>query len=330
MRQFMQSSPMYDFAPEQTTIREEVLRDLQRRPKELPPKLFYDQRGSQLFDQITELEEYYLTRTEIAIMRTQIDEMVDLIGPHALLVEYGSGSSLKTRILLDHMPALAGYVPVDISKEHLLHSAAQLAESYPNLEILPVCADYTGHFTIPAPKRSVTRTVVYFPGSTIGNLHLGEAMHLLQQIARLVGPNGGLLIGVDLKKDRSVLEPAYNDSKQVTAAFNLNMLARINREVGANFQLAQFRHRAIYNEVAGRIEMHLVSQCTQTVLVDGIAIPFEAGESILTECSYKYSIETFTALAYSAGFTVSKIWTDPQRLFSVQYLTAVGGLHLHD
>lgn len=303
------------------SIREDVLHGLQCQPKELPPRLFYDAYGSQLFDQITELEEYYLTRTEMAIMRAHVGAMVDLVGEDCLLVEYGSGSSLKTRVLLDYLRTPAGYVPVDISRDHLFDSAAQLSAAYPGLEVLPVCADYTAGFRLPTPMRACARTVVYFPGSTIGNAHMNEAVVLLRQIADLVGPKGGLLIGVDLQKDRKVLEQAYNDGRQVTAAFNLNMLTRINRELGADFRLSQFRHVARYNEVMSRIEMYLVSSCAQTVVIDGFPIGFSADERILTECSYKYSLDGFAGLARMAGFEVAHVWADPQRLFSVQFLT---------
>jgi len=316
----------YDLAPQQAGIRDEVLRGLLHQPKELPPKLFYDERGSQLFDQICELEEYYPTRTEMAIMRAYAHEMAALIGPDCLLVEYGIGSSLKTRILLDHLIAPAGYVPVDISREQLLRSAQRLALSYPRIEILPVWADYTAGLALPRPARRAAQAVIYFPGSTIGNCHPDEAVHLLRQIAALVEPGGGLLIGVDLQKDRATLELAYNDRAGVTAAFNLNMLARINRELGANFQLDQFLHRAFYNDCAGRIEMHLVSQRRQLIDIDGASIVFGAGESILTECSYKYSVESFGALARASGFEVTHVWTDPQRLFSVQYLLGHGAI----
>jgi L-histidine N-alpha-methyltransferase len=322
----LRESPVtiYDLASQQASIRGEVLGGLTREPKELPPKLFYDARGSQLFDQICELEEYYPTRTELAIMRAHATEMATLIGPDGLLVEYGSGSSLKTRILLDHLVAPAGYVPVDISCEHLLRSADSLAADYPHVQVVPVWADYTAGFTLPRPEQRPARAVVYFPGSTIGNCHPIEAVQLLRQIAQLVGPGGGLLIGVDLQKDRATLELAYNDRAGVTAVFNLNMLARINRELGADFQLDLFHHIARYNDHFARIEMHLVSQCAQTVDIGGVPIAFSEGERILTECSYKYTVESFGALARVGGFEITHVWTDPRRLFSVQYLTVVG------
>ncbi|GAB4193349.1 MAG: L-histidine N(alpha)-methyltransferase [Roseiflexaceae bacterium] len=307
--------------PQLESIRDEVLRGLSLPQKELPPKLFYDERGSQLFDQITELEEYYPTRTELAITRRYVDEMAELIGPGSLLVEYGSGSSIKTRILLDHLHDLACYMPVDISEAHLHSSAAVLAAAYPHLDIRPVCADYTAPFELPALEPPPQRTVVYFPGSTIGNLHDDEAVQLLRQMAGLIRAGGGLLVGADLQKDRAVLERAYNDAAGVTAAFNLNILGRLNRELGATFRLSLFEHRAFYNEAHHRIEMHLVSTQAQTVLVDGVAVHFAAGETIHTECSYKYSLEGFAAMAAAAGLRVQKVWTDPKAWFSVQYLT---------
>lgn len=298
----------------------EVLFGLRQTPKSLPCKFFYDERGSRLFDQICDLPEYYPTRTEMGIMQAHVAEMTARFGPDCRLVEYGSGSSLKTRILLDHAPHLAAYVPVDISREHLRRSAQALRAAYPALEILDVCADYTQEFSLPSCRRLVQSTVVYFPGSTIGNFPPSEATDFLARIAALCGKNGGLLIGVDLKKDRQTLEAAYNDAQGVTAAFNLNLLARINRELDGNFALDQWEHRAFYNAVEGRIEMHLVSSRDQPVRIGNAAICFDRGETIHTESSYKYSLDGFAALAKSAGWQVENVWTDPKRLFSVQYL----------
>lgn len=298
----------------------EVLFGLRQTPKSLPCKFFYDERGSRLFDQICDLPEYYPTRTEMGIMQAHVAEMTARFGPDCRLVEYGSGSSLKTRILLDHAPHLAAYVPVDISREHLRRSAQALRGIYPALEVLDVCADYTQEFSLPSCRQSIQSTVVYFPGSTIGNFPPSEATDFLARIAALCGKNGGLLIGVDLKKDRQTLEAAYNDAQGVTAAFNLNLLARINRELDGNFALDQWEHRAFYNAVEGRIEMHLVSSRDQPVRIGNAAICFDRGETIHTESSYKYSLDGFAALAKSAGWQVENVWTDPKRLFSVQYL----------
>ena len=311
---------LIDLHPETDTFFDEVIEGLRQGQKRIPPKFFYDARGSRLFDQITELPEYYLTRTEMTIMRRSIDEMVARIGAHCLLVEYGSGSSLKTRILLDHLPEPAGYVPIDISKEHLLRSAEALAGAYPGLPIQPICADYTTAFHL--PHLDDERPVVYFPGSTIGNFEPGEALAFLRRVAGIVGPGGGLLIGVDLQKDARVIEAAYNDAQGVTAAFNKNVLARINRELGGTFDLDRFEHRAFYDAEHGRIEMHLVSLADQCVRIGALQIPFRCGETILTEYSHKYSLDSFARLAASAGFDVEQVWMDDARLFSVQALVA--------
>jgi dimethylhistidine N-methyltransferase len=298
----------------------EVLAGLARPDKKLPCKYFYDERGSRLFDEICELEEYYLTRCELAILRRDAGEMAGRLGPGCALVEYGSGSSLKTRLLLDRLDRPAAYVPVDISGEHLLRSARRLARAYPDLEVVPVCADFTRPFPLPPLRHPPRRRVVYFSGSTIGNFGPAEATALLAGIARLCGPGGGLLIGVDLKKDRAILEAAYNDRRRVTAAFNLNLLARLNRELGADFDLGGYRHHAFYNAGPGRIEMHLVSLVAQTVHVGGAAFELAAGETICTEYSYKYGLDDFRALAARVGLAVEQVWTDERGLFSVQYL----------
>lgn len=312
---------LYDFGPKEDTFRAEVLHGLRQQQKTIPCKFFYDQRGSALFDQICELEEYYPTRTELGIMGEHIARIAGCLGPNCLLIEFGSGSSRKTRLLLDHGRDLSGYIPIDISREHLLRTARELAAAYAPLPILPVCADYTGCFELPPGPCPAERRVVYFPGSTIGNFDPEEARGFLRRIAGLCGPAGGLLIGVDLKKDRAILEPAYNDRKGVTAAFNRNLLRRVNRELDADFDLTQFDHHAFYDADKGRIEMHLISRRAQTVQLDESVIHFRAGETIRTECSYKYSLLEFARLAAEAGFVVRNVWTDPRRLFSVQYLT---------
>ena len=313
--------PLLDLCPDTSSLREEVLAGLQQSPKSLPSKFFYDERGSKLFDAICELDEYYPTRTEKALMDAHIGDITDALGPGVRLVEYGSGSSDKTRILLDHLTDPAGYVPIDISREHLVQAAEALAADYPGLPVLPVCADYTASFDLPAPELPMARTVIYYPGSTIGNFERDEARAFLEHIAGLIAPSGGLLIGVDLQKDPGVLRAAYNDAEGVTAAFNKNVLRRINRELGANFDLGRFRHQAIYNEDEGRIEMHLVSEAAQRVTIDGVEIPFAEGERIVTEYSYKYTLEGFGELADAAGLCVERVWTDARAYFSVQYAT---------
>jgi dimethylhistidine N-methyltransferase len=310
-----------DFAPELGSFREEVLAGLRQPQKELPSKFFYDERGSQLFEQISALDEYYLTRVELGIMRDHAGAMAATLGERCLLVEYGSGSSTKTRLLLNHLQQPAAYVPIDISKEHLIQAATALAATYPNLEVLPVCADYTTDFALPVPSTPATRRVVYYPGSTIGNFDREPARRFLHHIAGVCGPGGGLLIGVDLRKDPGKLHHAYNDWEGVTAAFNLNLLERINRELGADFQLDRFRHYAFYTPREGRLEMHLVSLANQTVHIGQVAFAFAVGESIWTESSYKYGLAEFADMAGAAGLAVGQVWTDPQELFSVLYLT---------
>ncbi len=312
---------LHDLAPARAEMRREVMAGLRKPQKCISPKYFYDRRGSQLFDRICELDEYYPTRTELAIMEDHVEDMARLLGPGCLLIEYGSGSSLKTRILLDHLEAPAAYVPVDISRTHLLETAEAVNADYPALDLLPVCADFTQPFDLPAPAAEGIRRVVYFPGSTIGNLSPDGAAALLADSAALVGDGGGLLIGVDLKKDPAVLERAYNDAQGVTASFNKNLLRRLNRELDADFDLDTFRHKAIYNVAQGRIEMHLLSDRHQTVRVDGEEISFAAGETIHTEDSHKFALDEFAALARPAGWTVRRVWTDSDKLFSVQYLT---------
>jgi dimethylhistidine N-methyltransferase len=315
--------PVLDFAPRADSFLGDVLRGLRRRVKTLPCKYFYDERGSRLFDRICDLPEYYLTRTELAIMRRHAGDMAETLGPRCLLVEFGSGSGRKTRLLLDHLRDPAAYVPLDISREHLLRSARALAARSPRLPVLPVCADFTARFELPVPPGPVGRTAVYFPGSTVGNFSPRGTTRLLRRIARLVGPGGGLLIGTDLQKGADVLEPAYDDRQGVTAEFNRNLLRRINRELGADFPVEAFRHRAWYNEAKGRVEMHLVCERHLAVRVGGAIIEFAAGEGIRTECSYKYTFEGFRSLAAAAGMEVRQTWTDDARLFSVQYLEAV-------
>jgi len=315
------SIQIQDCAPEIDRLRDEVLQGLCRPSKTIPCKYFYDERGSELFEQICSLEEYYLTRAELSIMEDHVREMAAVIGAGCLLIEYGSGTGRKTRLLLDCLESPVAYVPIDISRKILEASAVALASDYPALEVLPVCADYTLQFSIPRSRRSASRRVVYFPGSTIGNLSALEARRFLERIGDQVGRAGGLLIGVDLKKDAAVLEAAYDDCDGVTAAFNKNLLVRINRELDGDFQLDRFQHQAFYNQEYGRIEMHLVSLVRQSAHVDGVQVSFAQGETICTEHSYKYDLDEFAKLAESAGFTVQKLWTDSQEHFSVQYLT---------
>ncbi|WP_448190452.1 L-histidine N(alpha)-methyltransferase [Azospirillum sp. sgz301742] len=287
----------------------DVLDGLSRERKSLPCKYFYDRRGSALFDAICELEEYYPTRTETAILHRHAADFAELAGPGAAVVELGSGSSVKVRILLDALETPAAYVPVDISREHLLASAARLAGDYPELTVVPVAADYVQGFPLP-PVAPPERILAFFPGSTIGNFDPGEAAAFLGRLARRLGTGSRLLIGVDLKKRGDVLEAAYNDARGVTAAFNLNLLARINRELDGTFDLESFAHHAFYDESLGRIEMHLVSRRAQTVAVGRRSFRFRAGETIHTENSWKYALPEFERLAQSAGWRTVSTWTD--------------------
>ncbi len=311
-----------DYEPERAELLRDALAGLARSPKELPCKYFYDERGSALFEEICELPEYYPTRTELEIMRLHGKEMSAVLGPRCLLVEYGSGSSTKTRLLLDLLEEPAGYAPVDISREHLLATAEALDAEHPEIEILPVCADFTRPFDVPASRVPPATVAVYFPGSTIGNFETGPATALLHTAHAEVGRGGVLLIGVDLVKDVEVLERAYDDAAGVTAAFNRNLLVRLNEELGADFDLEAFRHRAHWNAEDARVEMHLVSEVAQQVRLGGETIGFTAGETICTEHSHKYSLESFAGVAREAGFEVERVWTDPRQWFSVQALRA--------
>ncbi|RKZ17842.1 L-histidine N(alpha)-methyltransferase [bacterium] len=308
---------LLDLHPPHTDFRTEVIEGLGARSRRLSPMYFYDEAGSQLFDQICELPEYYPTRTEIAILEDSMPEIVQALGPDVLLVEFGSGSSRKIRELLDHLPSPAAYVPVDISRSHLMEAAEAIARDYPGLEVLPVCADFTEPIDLPRPARSPRRRIVFFPGSTVGNFEPAAARHLLESVRQDCGPGGGLLIGVDLRKDPEVLRAAYDDAAGVTAAFNLNLLRRINRELGADFVLDNFAHEIRWDEQAGRIEMHLRSLVDQTVQLGEHRWQLSAGETIHTENSHKWSIEGFAALAASAGLESDRVWTDSARLFSV-------------
>ncbi len=312
----------YDFKPGRERFLAEVLIGLRKPQKELPSKYFYDERGSQLFERICELKEYYITRTEASIMQTHIKEIAELIGPQVLVIEHGCGNCEKVRFLMDHLHDPVAFIPIDISKEQLVQVAKELDSIYPQLQVLPVCADYTSSFELPIPKRENKRTVVYFPGSTISNFDPIPGKHFLEHVVNLCGSNGALLIGVDLKKDPAVLHNAYNDSKGLTAAFNLNLLQRINRELGCDFQPDTFEHYAFYNARESRVELHLISQKNQAVHIGGETISFIRGESIWTESSYKYNLDEFERLAAVAGFRVEHVWVDERQWFSVQYLAA--------
>lgn len=302
-------------------LRDEVLRGLLSRPKTLPPKLFYDSLGAELFERITTLPEYYLTRTELEILRAHVAEIADLAGPHAALLEYGSGAGVKVRLLLDTLREPAAYVPIDISGAQLARVAGDIAAQYPHVAVRPLCADYTRPLQLPRLPAGARR-LAFFPGSTIGNFHPTEAAAFLHRIRRTVGPDGALVLGVDRRKDAATLDAAYNDAAGVTAAFNLNMLRRLNRDLGADFDPERFAHRAFFDERASRVEMHLVSLDRQAVHVAGERITFDTGETIWTESSYKYDEAAFDGLVTSAGFRIARIWTDAAERFWVAYLEA--------
>jgi dimethylhistidine N-methyltransferase len=299
----------------------EVRAMLGTRPRAISPKWFYDERGSQLFDAICELPEYYPTRTELAILTQHAKEIARHMGPRAQIVEFGAGSLRKVRLLLDAMDAPARYLPIDISGEHLARSAVELQRDYPGLDVQPVVADYTQRLLLPAAPPGAGKRIGFFPGSTIGNFTPDEALHFLV-VAGQVLRGGALLLGADLVKDPDVLHAAYNDAQGVTAQFNLNLLTRANRELGAGFDVAKFWHSAFYNAPLSRIEMHLVSCERQSVTLAGESFGFEEGEAIHTENSYKFTVDALHALAVRAGFRPGPVWTDADRMFSVHWLHA--------
>lgn len=310
----------HDRAPVGDDFLRDVLHGLTGTPKSLVPKYFYDDVGSALFEAICALEEYYPTRTELAMMEAHASAMAACIGPECALIEFGSGASRKSRLLIAaSQPSV--YVPIDISREMLRSSVEVLHRGFPDLPIVAVCADYSAAFGLPSLDRyEARRRVMYFPGSTIGNFDPPDAVAFLRLLTRLAGPGGGLLVGVDLRKDKAMLEAAYDDPQGVTAAFNLNLLARINRQLGADFDVRAFRHRAHYDEGLGRIEMHLESLSDQSVRIGSKTIAFGRGETIHTENSYKYSVSGFQALAASAGFQSRECWVDENDLFSIHYM----------
>ncbi len=314
----------HDLAPAPADFGAEVLAGLGAEPKTLPCKFFYDQRGSALFQEICRLPEYYPTRTEMALMGACAADIGACAGPECVVVEYGIGSVDKARLLLRALDRPRAYVAVDISREHLLAAAETLADEFPEVAVHAVCADFTRPFGLP-PEVDGARRLAFFPGSTLGNFSPAEARDFLAAIADLVGDGGGLLIGIDLKKDTAVLDAAYDDARGVTAAFNLNLLSRINRELGGTFALDAFRHEAGYNPAEGRVEMHLVSLADQTAEVHGRTFAFAAGETVHTENSYKYTVAEFQDLARGAGFTAEDAWTDPDDLFSIHCLRRVAG-----
>ncbi|MBO0736152.1 MAG: L-histidine N(alpha)-methyltransferase [Alphaproteobacteria bacterium] len=309
----------YDLAPGEENFRDAVLCGLDRARKAIPCKFFYDTRGSWLFEEICRLPEYYPTRTEIAILKEYSGDIAARIGPHGRLIEFGSGASQKVRILLRALDRPAAYVPVDISREHLRSAATGLAEDFPSVPVIAVCADYTRPFALPPLPGARGKRVGFFPGSTIGNFEPDAAVAFLANYANVLGPGGEMLIGVDLKKDPEILEAAYNDRAGVTAAFNLNLLERINRELDGDLDIDRFEHVAFYNPAEGRVEIYIRSQAEQFAQIAGKRFRFADGELIHTEYSYKYAAAEFRALAAHAGFRPVDTWTDAGELFSVHY-----------
>lgn len=308
----------FDQHPEIADFRADIIQGLSATEPYISPKYFYDEVGSRLFEEICNSEEYYPTRTEVGIIRDNIDDIVEVLGRDCLLIEPGSGDSYKVRLLLDALRPIA-YLPIDISKRYLQDEAQKLAAEFTWLNVHAICADFTGKLELPYHVES-TDKVAFFPGSTIGNFVPEQAVKVLEEIKMMVGEDGGLLIGVDLQKESHILNAAYNDKNGYTAKFNKNLLVRINRELAANFNVEQFQHHAFFNEQQHRIEMHLVSMLDQQVVVDGQDFHFKKDQSILTEYSHKYSVERFHRLAEKAGFKSVKTWMDKARLFSVHYL----------
>ncbi len=309
-----------DQQPTDSEVADEVLGSLAETPPRLPSKYFYDEHGSKLFDQICELPEYYLTRTELAIMQADASQMAQHIGPRAALVEFGSGSSLKTRLLLEALEDPVACVLIDISAEHLFAVTEELASDFPHIEFIPVAGDFTQPLDLPEPSRPARRRVVYFPGSTIGNFARGDAAGLLNSMRRIAGADGGALVGVDRVKDTAVLEAAYNDAAGVTAQFNRNILVHLNRVLNGDFNPEAFEHRAPWVSEASRIEMHLVSKKDQCVNLAGERLSFPKDQVVLTEFSHKYTVEAFAELAAESGLGVARVWSDPAEYFSVLYL----------
>lgn len=305
-----------EVAPE---VRAEILRGLRSGVRTIAPKHFYDSRGARLFEEICEQPEYYLTRAELEILRARAPEVGALAGPGCALVEYGSGAGVKVRLLLDALEDPASYTPVDISHRQLTNVAAALGRDYPGLSIRPVCADYTRPLDIP-PLPFRARRIGFFPGSTIGNFHPPEAIAFLRRVRHTVGHDGAMVLGVDRSKDVRTLEAAYNDARGVTAEFNLNVLARLNRALDADFDLSRWRHLAFFNAAASRIEMHLESLGAQSVTIAGERVSFAAGDTIWTESSYKYDLDALRVVVAAAGFGVTRLWTDTRKLFWVAYL----------
>lgn len=309
-----------DLQPTPDDITGDVLAGLSRSPRQLPSKYFYDRRGSELFEEITRQPEYYLTRVELALLEASLPEIAEIVGPRAHVVEYGSGSGRKTRLLLDALEDPVAYTPIEISRSALAASVERLDREFDDIEVLPVCADFTRPVPLPRPEREAEHAFVFFPGSTLGNFTEPDAVELLRAMHETMGDRGGALIGIDLQKSSVILEAAYNDAAGVTAAFTLNLLARLNRDIGSNFNVDAFSHRATYVEQTGRVETFLVSRDEQTVTVEGQAFVFGRGEAMQVEYSQKYDDAGFAALAEAAGLRVVQGWNDPKDWFGLRLL----------
>jgi dimethylhistidine N-methyltransferase len=315
------AATLADAAPVTRHFLQETIAGLSRSPRALPCKFFYDERGTHLFQKICDLPEYYITKSELQILQLHGADIAAALGPNIELIGLGTGAGTKTRILIGELSEPAVYIPIDISREQLEKSSAWFREMFPQLQIIPLSTDYLEPFELPLPRRPSLRSVVYFPGSTIGNFEPNAATEFLHRLADLAGIGGGLLIGVDLQKDQELIEAAYNDRAGVTAQFNLNLLVRANRELDADFNLRLWKHRAVYNSEEGRIEMHLISDADQLVHVGNREFHFTSGEHIVTEFSYKHTPEGFANLASAAGFTFHKMWTDEAQLFGLFYFS---------
>ncbi|MBC7474368.1 MAG: L-histidine N(alpha)-methyltransferase [Candidatus Sericytochromatia bacterium] len=310
----------YDFKPKLVDFKEEVISGLSKKEKTLAPKLFYDKKGSELFEQIVELEEYYIPLIEKKLLMDNIISINEFMGENVSIIEPGSGSCEKVRRILSAHKSIKNYIPIEISGDFLFHAAEKVAKEFPNINIIPICADYLNNFSLPESlKKESKNKVIFFPGSSIGNYDSNDVIKVLKKFIELTDNQGGLLIGVDLKKDKDVLEKAYNDSKGITAQFNLNLLHRIKNELNVDLDVNNFEHQSIYNQEVGRIEMYIVSKKQQSFMIDNLKISFEKDEKIHTENSYKYTVNEFRDIALSLGYKKHFYWTDEKEYFSINY-----------
>ncbi len=310
----------YDFKPELVDFKEEVINGLSKKEKTLAPKLFYDKKGSELFEQIVELEEYYIPSIEKKLLMDNIISINEFMGENVSIIEPGSGSCEKVRRILSVHKTIKNYIPIEISGDFLFNAAEKVAKEFPNINISPICVDYLNDFSLPESlKKESKNKVIFFPGSSIGNYDSNDVIKVLKKFIELTDNQGGLLIGVDLKKDKDVLEKAYNDSKGITAQFNLNLLHRIKNELNVDLDVNNFEHQSIYNQKVGRIEMYIVSKKEQSFMINNLKISFEKDEKIHTENSYKYTVNEFKEIALSLGYKKHFYWTDEKEYFSINY-----------